>query len=266
MCARSAGAERQKDDRHEPLLPGRRGSLRPDAAAGTATGIFHSVYHGAAIEDSFHWLRDPGYPQVSDTAILAHLETENAYFNGVMAPLQPLVETLFAELKGRIKEDDASVPVEEHGWLYQWRFETGAQYRKWYRRPAGDGGAEQLLLDEPALAEGKAFFKLDALSVSPDGKLLAYAVDDSGAERFTLRVKNLETGAILPFAITETMGTPVWSDDSRVLLYTVLNAEWRPYQIRAHAAAASRSSRIGCSTRRKTAGIAWRSASRRARR
>ena len=194
---------------------------------------FHSEYHGAVIEDPFHWLRDPGYPQVSDVAILAHLEAENAYFNGVMAPLQPLVETLFAELKGRIKEDDASVPVEEHGWLYQWRFEAGAQYRKWYRRPV-DGGAEHLLLDEPALAEGKAFFKLDGLSVSPDGRLLAYAVDDSGAERFTLRVKNLETGEILPFAIAETMGTPVWSDDSRVLLYTVLNAEWRPYQIRAH--------------------------------
>ena len=194
---------------------------------------FRAEYHGEILEDSFHWLRDPGYPQVSDTAILAHLETENAYFNGVMAPLQPLVETLFAELKGRIKEDDASVPVEEHGWLCQWRFETGAQYRKWYRRPAG-GGDEQLLLDEPALAEGKAFFKLGGLSVSPDGKLLAYAVDDTGAERFTLRVKDLATGALLPFEIAETMGTPVWSADSAVLIYTLVNAEWRPYQIRGH--------------------------------
>ncbi len=125
------------------------------------------------------------------------------------------------------------MPVEEHGWFYQWRFETGAQYRKWYRRPAA-GGAEQLLLDEPALAAGKEFFKLGGLSISPDGRLLAYAVDESGAERFTLRVKDLATGEILPFEMTETMGTPVWSADSGVLLYTVVNAEWRPYQIRAH--------------------------------
>jgi oligopeptidase B len=190
-------------------------------------------YHGTLLEDPFHWLRDPGYPTVTDTAVLAHLEAENAYFNGVMAPLQPVIETLFAEMKGRIKEDDSSVPVEEHGWFYQWRFETGAQYRRWYRR-AADGGAEQLLLDEPALAEGKEFFRLGGLSVSPDGRLLAYAVDDSGAERFTLRIKSLETGEALPIAISETMGTPVWSADGRVLLYTVLNAEWRPFQIRAH--------------------------------
>jgi oligopeptidase B len=190
-------------------------------------------HHGVMLEDPYHWLRDPAYPQVGDTAILAHLEVENAYFNGVMAPLQTLVETLFTELKGRIKEDDASVPVEQHGWLYQWRFEAGAQYRKWYRKPVA-GGSEHLLLDEPALAQGKEFFKLGALSVSPDGRLLAYAVDESGAERFTLRVKDLASGQILPFEIPETMGPPVWSADSRVLLYTVLNAEWRPYQIKAH--------------------------------
>ncbi|GGF41603.1 oligopeptidase B [Aliidongia dinghuensis] len=189
--------------------------------------------HGVMIEDPYHWLRDPKYPTVDDPEILAHLEAENAYFRAVMQPLEPLVETLFAEMKGRIKEDDASVPVEENGHLYQWRFETGAQYRKWYRRPVG-GGPEELLLDEPALAEGKEFFKLAAFSVSPDGKLLAYSADDSGAERFTLHVKNLETGALLPVEIPETMGQPVWSADGRVLLYTVVNQAWRPYQIRAH--------------------------------
>jgi oligopeptidase B len=194
---------------------------------------FRTEHHGAVLADPYHWLRDPGYPQVDDAGILAHLTAENTYFTGVMAPLEPMVEGLFAELKGRIKEDDFSVPVERHGWLYQWRFEAGAQYRKWYRRPAG-GGDEQLLLDEPALAAGKAFFKLGGLSVSPDGSLLAFAVDDSGGERFDLRVKDLTTGELLPLIIPETMGTPVWSADGGVLFYTVLNAEWRPYQIRAH--------------------------------
>jgi oligopeptidase B len=212
--------------------------LAAQAAAGLTAPratqrAFRTEHHGVVLDDPYHWLRDPNYPQTGDAVILAHLDTENAYFKGVMAPLAPLVETLFGELKGRIKEDDVSVPVEEHGWLYQWRFEPGAQYRKWYRSPVG-GGAEELLLDEPALAAGRDFFQLHGLSVSPDGRLLAYAVDDSGAERDTLRVKDLTTGEILPFTIPETMGTPVWSQDSRVLLYTVVNAEWRPWQVRAH--------------------------------
>jgi len=189
--------------------------------------------HGVTIEDPYHWLRDPNYPVVDDAEILAHLEAENDYFRAIMRPLEPLVETLFAEMKGRIKEDDASVPVEESGFLYQWRFETGGQYRKWYRRPV-DGGPEQLLLDEPALALGKGFFRLSGFSVSPDGKLLAYSADDNGSERFTLRIKDLATGALLPVEIAETIGQPVWSADGRVLLYTVVNQAWRPYQIRAH--------------------------------
>src|ERR1700756_4959261 len=81
--------------------------------------------HGVTIEDPYHWLRDPKYPTVDDPEILAHLEAENDSFRAVMRPLEPLVKTLFAEMKGRIKEDDASVPVEECGFLYQWRFETG---------------------------------------------------------------------------------------------------------------------------------------------
>jgi oligopeptidase B len=205
-------------------------SLTPPSASQRP---FRTEHHGVVLEDPYHWLRDPEYPRVGDAAILAHLAAENTYFNGVMAPLAPLIETLYSELQGRIERDEASVPVEEHGWLYQWRFEAGAQYRKWYRRPAG-GGTEQLLLDEPALAAGSDFFKLGGLSASPDGRLLAFAVDDSGAERFDLRVKDLATGEILPFIISQTMGTPVWSRDGRVLLYAVVNAEWRPYQIKAH--------------------------------
>jgi len=193
----------------------------------------HYERHGVTIQDPYHWLRDPKYPTVDDAEILAHLEAENDYFRAVMKPLEPLVETLFAEMKGRIKEDDASVPVEEDGFLYQWRFETGGQYRKWYRRPVG-GGPEQLLLDEPALAEGKGFFKLGGFSVSPDGTLLAYSADDNGSERFTLRIKDLASDTLLPVEIAETMGQPVWSADGSVLLYCVVNQSWRPYQIRAH--------------------------------
>ena len=188
---------------------------------------FSYTRHGVTIEDPYSWLRDPNYPVVEDAAILAHLEAENEYFRAIMRPLEPLVETLFAEMKGRIKEDDASVPVEEGGFLYQWRFDTGGQYRKWYRRPA-DGGPEQLLLDEPALAQGRDFFRLGGFAVSPDGRLLAYSADDNGSERFTLRIKDLATGDLLPVEIAETIGQPVWSADGRVLLYTVVNQAWRP--------------------------------------
>jgi oligopeptidase B len=190
-------------------------------------------HHGIAFDDPYAWLRDPGYPTVNDPAVLAHVATENDYFRAITAPLRPLIDTLFAELKGRYKLDEASVPVEQDGWLYHWRYELGAEYRKWYRTPAG-GGAETLILDETAMAEGKDFFKLDAVEPSPDGRLLAYTTDDNGGERFTLRVKDLTTGEILPFEIHETIDAPVWSADGAVLFYAVLNQEWRPHQLRAH--------------------------------
>ncbi len=190
-------------------------------------------HHGIVLDDPYAWIRDPSYPTVDDPAVLAHVGTENDYFQAVTAPLRPLIADLFAELKGRFKEDEESVPVEQDSWLYRWRYEGGAEYRRWYRSPT-NGGAETLILDEPALAAGKDFFKLDAVEPSPNGKLLAYTTDETGGERFTLKVKDLATGALLPFEIVETIGSPVWSADSSTLFYAVLNAEWRPYEIRAH--------------------------------
>src|SRR3546814_13452024 len=110
-----------------------------------------------------------------------------------MAPHRPLVDRLYEEMKRRIKEDDASVPQKDGDWLYWTAFETGGQYLKWWRKPVA-GGADQLLLDEPALAEGKEYFRLGAFSLSNDGTLLAYAIDDNGSERFTIHVKDHEPG------------------------------------------------------------------------
>src|SRR3546814_4114317 len=93
-------------------------------------------------------------------------------------------------MKGRIKEDDSSVPQKDGDYIYWRAFEVGAQYRKWYRRPAAakdEDGEDQLILDEPALAEGHDYFRLGALSVSPDGRYLAYAIDNNGSERFEAR-------------------------------------------------------------------------------
>ncbi|GGB38874.1 peptidase S9 [Sphingomonas metalli] len=189
--------------------------------------------HGRTVEDPYAWLKDPDYPEVNDPAILAYLEAENAYFESVMAPHRPLVDRLYEEMKARIKEDDSSVPQKDGDWLYWTAFETGGQYRQWWRRPVA-GGPDELLLDEPALAEGKEYFRLGAFAVSNDGRLLAYAIDDSGAERFTIHVKDLTTGALLPDTIPGMLSDIVWTADDSAFLYGLANDQWRTDNARLH--------------------------------
>ncbi|HEV2568516.1 S9 family peptidase [Sphingomonas sp.] len=184
------------------------------------------THHGVTIEDPYAWLRDSKYPEVTDPDVLAYLNAENAYFEAAMAPHQPLVETLFKEMRGRIKEADASVPQKDGDWLYWRAFDEGAQYRKWWRSPAV-GGEAQLILDEPALAEGKEYFRLGGMDVSPDDRLLAFAVDDNGSERFTIRIKDLETGELLPDVIEGTLGGFLFAGDGQSLLYGLVNEHWR---------------------------------------
>lgn len=192
-----------------------------------------SVHHGRTIDDPYAWLRDPGYPDVTDKDVLAYLEAENRWFEQAMEPHRALVDTLFLEMKGRIKEDDRSVPQKDGDYVYWRAFEKGAQYRKWYRRPAA-GGDEQLILDEPALAEGHDYFRLGAASVSPCGRYLAYAVDDDGGERFEARIRDLETGALLPDVIPDTLSALVWTSDSKALLYCPANENWRTAEAKVH--------------------------------
>ncbi len=193
-----------------------------------------STHHGITLVDDYGWLRDPAYPEVTDTAILAHLKAENAYFDGAMAPHQPLVEMLIAEMKGRIKEDDTSVPARDGDYVYWRAFEKGGQYRKWWRRHI-KGGPDELILDEPALAVGKEFFRLGNCSISEDGRYLAYSYDDDGSERFTAHVRDLNTGADLPDILTDTMGALIWSADGAHLLYGLLNDQWRIDTLKCHA-------------------------------
>jgi oligopeptidase B len=189
--------------------------------------------HGIRIEDPWHWLRDRAWPKVADPAILAHLEAENAWFEAAMAPHAELVETLFQELKGRIKDDDRSVPVKDGDWWHWWAYQPGAAYRRWYRRRAA-GGLDELVLDEVAEAAGKDYFRLGGMAISPDGRLLAMMVDDSGAERFSLRIRDLATGADLETVSTVAMGGPVWTSESDAVVYTETNEHWRSYRARLH--------------------------------
>ena len=189
--------------------------------------------HGTRWTDDYAWLRDPGYPDVKDEEILGYLKAENDWFEGAMAPHKDLVETLFQEMKGRIKEDDASVPSRDGDYVYWRSFEIGAQYRKWWRRPVA-GGPDELILDETALAEGKDYFQLGAMDITADDRLLAYAIDDDGSERYTIRIRDLVTGETMPDLIEGTLGGIVWAEDNRSLFYGQVNDNWRIDTIRLH--------------------------------
>jgi len=189
--------------------------------------------HGVVIEDPWAWLRDEHYPDVQDQAVLGYLQAENAYFEAEMKPHEPLVEELFQEMKGRIKEDDASVPLKDGDWLYWAAFKEGTQYRDWYRKPAA-GGAGTLIYSENKEAEGKEYFLLGAFAVSPDGKLLARLVDDDGSERFKLIVRDLATGKDIETVTEVGIGEPVWTSDSKALVFTEVNDQWRSYRARYH--------------------------------
>ena len=189
--------------------------------------------HGITIDDPYAWIKDPGYPEVTDKDVLAYIEAENAYFETVMAPHKPLTDRLYEEMKGRIKEDDSSVPQKDGDWLYWTSFETGGEYRKWWRKPVA-GGEDILILDEPALAEGKEYFRLGAFSVSENGRYLAYAIDDNGSERFEVRVKDLADGQHLPDVIPGMLSEIVWTSDSTGFLYGLANEQWRTDNVRYH--------------------------------
>ncbi len=195
------------------------------------------THHGITVTDPYNWLRDKSYPTVDDPEVLAHLNAENAWFESRMASQKDMVETLFAEMRGRIKEADKSVPQKDGDWLYWREFEEGAEYRKWWRRPVGapaDGSADQLILDETALAKGHKYFRLGALSVSQNGKLLAYSTDTDGSERYTVRIKDLATGQVLGDEIPGTMSSLVWVAEDKGLVYSLANENWRSDNARLH--------------------------------
>ena len=194
----------------------------------------HSVtHHGITLTDPYAWLRDQSYPTVDDKDVLDYLNAENAWFEARMAPHKALTEDLFKEMRARIKEDDSTVPQKDGDWLYWSEFEEGAQYRKWYRKPAS-GGDPVLLLDENAMAEGLEYFRLGALSVSKSGRYLAYSTDTNGSERFTARIKDLETGDLLADEIPETLSGLTWLAGDSMIAYGKVDDQWRVNNVRLH--------------------------------
>ncbi len=191
------------------------------------------THHGITIEDPYDWLYDKSYPVVDDEDVLDYVKAENAYFEGKMAGQTGLTEALFTEMRARIKEDDSTVPQKDGDYIYWSEFEEGAQYRKHWRKPAA-GGADELLIDENALAEGLEYFRLGAASISQNGRYLAYSTDTSGGERYTARIKDLQTGEHLPDVLEDLRGDLVWVANDTALVYGPSTEEWRTLEAKLH--------------------------------
>ncbi|HWI85986.1 MAG TPA: S9 family peptidase [Sphingomonas sp.] len=205
--------------------------LPPPPVATTTSSTYE--HHGVRIDDPWAWLKDPAYPEVRDEAVLSYLREENAYFEAAMAPHKPLIDTIFEEMKGRVKQDDASVPQKDGDWIYWWAYEAGGQYPRHWRRRV-DGGPDQLLLDEPSEAAGKDYFRVGVVSVSPDGRRMAWSADDNGAERYVLRIRDLTTGEDIETVSAVTNGGVAWSAASDAIFYTEVNDNWRSYRALLH--------------------------------
>ncbi|TRD11182.1 S9 family peptidase [Erythrobacter insulae] len=200
----------------------------------TAEKREHSYsYHGITISDPYDWLYDKSYPVVDDEDVLDYIKAENAWFEAQMAPQAELTEALFKEMRARIKEDDSTVPQRMGDYLYWSEFEEGAQYRKHWRKPVA-GGDPVLILDQNELAEGLEYFRLGALSISKSGRYMAYATDTNGSERYTARIKDLQTGELLDDEITDLRGGLTWVANDTGLVYGPANENWRTLEAKLH--------------------------------
>jgi len=200
-----------------------------------------ATYHGVALTDDYAWLRADNWqevmrkPQTLAADIRAHLEAENAYTQTLMGDTQALQESLFQEMKARLKEDDSQVPQPDGSWEYFPRFVKGGQYAQICRIPRGGSpNGAQVLLDGNTEAEGKSYWDLGAVTHSRDHGLLAYATDDKGSELYTVRIRDLATGKNLPDEIPDTHGSLEWSSDGRTLFYIKVDEHQRPLFVYSH--------------------------------
>ncbi|MCP4571013.1 MAG: S9 family peptidase [bacterium] len=186
--------------------------------------------HGDTRTDDYYWLREREDPEV-----IAYLEAENAYTEAALDHVSGLRTELFEEMKGRIKEDESSAPYELRGYWYYDRYRPGGEYEVVCRRRGSMDGPEEIMLDGDALSEGHDYFAMRGAEVSPDNRLLIYGTDTVGRRFYTLRVKNLETGELLPDVIPDVTGNVEWAMDNRTLFYSRQDPETlRTYQIWRH--------------------------------
>jgi len=195
--------------------------------------------HGVNLLDEFAWLKAVNWQQVIrdpsrlDPAIRAYLDAENRYSEQILGDTAALQATLFSELKGRIRQDDASVPTEDGAFAYFFCYREGAQHPLVCRQ-ARTGGTEEILLDANALATDHSFFRLGATRHSPDHRLLAWTSDETGSEFYTIRVRDIERGTDLDDIVPDAVGDVVWRADAAGFFYVRLDSNLRPSRVFEH--------------------------------
>ena len=182
--------------------------------------------HGDVRIDDYFWMRlsddqkNAAEKDVQSQKVVHYLEEENTYYKEVTKSTAPFQEVLFEEMKGRIKEDDASVPYKDNGYFYSTRYEIGKQYPIYSRRKGNLEAEEAILFNVNEMAEGFDYYQLGGLNISSDNKLMVFATDTVSRRQYSLRIKNLETGKIYEDLIENTTGGSVWANDNKTIFYT----------------------------------------------
>ena len=171
--------------------------------------------HGDKRIDNYYWLNERENPEVID-----YLNQENEYYQKSTAHTKPLQDELFLEMKSRIKEDDSSVPYLYNGYYYITRFETGKDYPIYSRKKGSLEAKEEIMFDCNEMAKGQSYFNLSGISISEDNQWAAFGVDLVSRRQYTIQIKNLKTGEILPVKIENTTGGSTWAGDNKTLFYT----------------------------------------------
>jgi oligopeptidase B len=173
------------------------------------------VIHDDVRVDPYYWLNNR-----EDKEVIDYLQHENAYYNIITEPTKKFQELLFHEMKGRIKEDDSSVPYKSNGYWYRTRYETGREYPLYCRHKEILDAPEEIIFNGNEMAEGHDYFKIGGIAISPNNKLAAFGVDTVSRRQYILRIKNLETQEVFEESIENTTGGAVWADDNKTLFYT----------------------------------------------
>ncbi len=185
--------------------------------------------HGDTRIDEYYWLNDRTNPEV-----ISYLQAENDYLKQMTSHTDAFREKLFTEMKGRIKEQDESVPYKQNGYYYMVRYEQGQEYPIYTRKKGSLAAAEEVMLNANELAKGHGYYNIGGRSASPNNQLLAYGEDTLGRRIYTVRFKNMSTGKLLEDAIPNCTGNAVWAMDNAHVFYTVKDESLRPFKIMRH--------------------------------
>lgn len=190
---------------------------------------YEMVMHGDSRVDPYYWMNERDTEKV-----INYLNAENDYTKALMSSTEKLQETLFNEIKGRIKEQDESVPYFENGYHYYTRYEEGKEYPIYCRKVESLDTPEEIMLDVNILAEGYAYYSVQGVSVSPSNNILAYGVDTVSRRQYTIYFKDLSTGELLDSKISKTTGAVAWANDNKTVFYSVIDETLRPYRVYRH--------------------------------